>query len=553
MEALRDHARARARPSVPRAPEPVPGEPAEPEAPVTTRRRGRALFTPSIQAAILLIAAIVPVVLASGDAARSPFLYAIAAFAVVLVIYHSSTLTSDLLRERSMSVKLDEALAQVIEHRDELEAQRQQLQRLALNDDVTGLGNRVLLRNLGAALGPDLADATLLLLDLDRFKEVNDTLGHSLGDDLLRQVAERLGPCIRANDTLVRLGGDEFAVLLPDTGAWVAARTADRVLDVLRRPFVLDGQAVQVRGSVGIAAGGTASGLDELLRNADLAMYQAKAAGRDRSCEFDPGMMSDSSRLFSLGVQVRDALGGGDFRVYYQPIVDAPTGRVVSLEALVRWEHPDRGVMPPSEFLTAAHQTGLIVELGQFVLRTACEQTVLWRRKWPWLTVAVNVSQRELVHPEFAAQVAGVLATTGLAPEALYLEVTETVLAAEEQITAVLQPLTDMGVRCSLDDFGTGYSSLSRLRQLPVDRIKIDRSFVMDITGEDSEGAPLLVSIIGLAHSLGLSVVAEGVETEQQADFLAAHGCEELQGYYFSRPLPSRQVPGAFVRLETRV
>jgi EAL domain-containing protein (putative c-di-GMP-specific phosphodiesterase class I) len=226
---------------------------------------------------------------------------------------------------------------------------------------------------------------------------------------------------------------------------------------------------------------------------------------------------------------------------------------VVSLEALVRWEHPDRGVMPPSEFLAAAHQTGLIVELGQFVLRTACEQTALWRRKWPWLTVAVNVSQRELVHPEFAAQVAGVLATTGLAPEALYLEVTETVLAAEEQITEVLQPLTDMGVRCSLDDFGTGYSSLSRLRQLPVDRIKIDRSFVMDITGEDSEGAPLLVSIIGLAHSLGLSVVAEGVETEQQADFLAAHGCEELQGYYFSRPLPSRQVPGAFLRLETRV
>jgi diguanylate cyclase len=219
----------------------------------------------------------------------------------------------------------------------------------------------------------------------------------------------------------------------------------------------------------------------------------------------------------------------------------------------VRWEHPIRGVMPPADFLPAAHRTGMIVELGQFVLRTACEQTALWRRKWPWVTVAVNVSHRELIHPEFSSQVAGVLAITGLTPEGLFLEVTETVLAAEEQIEEILVPLTAMGVRCSLDDFGTGHSSLSRLRQLTVDQVKIDRSFVMEITGEDSEGAPLLASIIGLAHSVGLRVVAEGVETKGQADFLAAQGCEELQGFYFSRPLMASQVPSAFLPREPGV
>ena len=509
-------------------------------------RKGPSLLTRTVHAAILLTAAIVPAVLVTLNGSRSLLLLAVAVVSVVLVTYRIATLTSHLQRERTLSVKLDEALAQVIEHRDELEAQRQQLQRLALYDVVTGLGNRALLRNRGEELGDKLADATLLLLDLDGFKEVNDSVGHALGDSLLRQVGERLSTCVRTKDMVTRLGGDEFAVLLPSTGAWTAARTADRLLDVLRRPFTVDGQAVLVRASVGIAEGKTARDLDELLRNADLAMYQAKAAGRNRSCEFNPDMVSDSSERLGLDLEMRDALAGGDFKVYYQPIVDARTEQVRSLEALVRWEHPDRGVISPADFLPAAQRTGLIVELGQFVLRTACEQTALWRRRWPWLTVAVNVSHRELVHPEFPSQVVGVLATTGLPVDALYLEVTETVLAAEEQIAEILQPLTAMGVRCSLDDFGTGHSSLSRLRQLQVDRVKIDRSFVMDITGEDSEGAPLLASIIGLAHSVGLKVVAEGVETRGQADFLAAHGCEELQGYFFSRPLTAGQVPTAF-------
>ena len=276
-------------------------------------------------------------------------------------------------------------------------------------------------------------------------------------------------------------------------------------------------------------------------------MYQAKALGRDRSCEFRSEMVVDTAERFSLDAEMRQALAGNDFKVFYQPIVDSRTHEMLSLEALVRWEHPVRGVLPPSDFLPVAYRTGLIVELGQFVLRSACEQTALWRRKRPGLSVAVNVSHRELLHPEFSSQVAGVLAMTGLEPEALYLEVTETVLAAEEQITDILQPLTDMGVRCSLDDFGTGHSSLSRLRQLSLDRVKIDRSFVAEIAEDDSEGAPLLVSIVGLAHSIGLSVVAEGVETKQQADFLAAHGCDELQGYYFSRPVSSAVLQSTFL------
>jgi diguanylate cyclase (GGDEF)-like protein len=505
------------------------------------------LLTGPARTILLVTAAAVLVVAAAATSSGSPLLSALAAIAVGLVLYRTATLTSDLHRARTLSVQLDEALAQVIRHRDELEAQRHELQRLALYDVVTGLGNRVLLRNRGTDLGAELNDTTLLLLDLDGFKEVNDTLGHALGDGLLRQVADRLMTCVREQDTVVRLGGDEFAMLLPNMGAWAAARTADRLLDVLRRPFTVDRQEVQIRGSIGIADGKCAHDLDELLRNADLAMYQAKAAGRDQSCEFRSEMVVDTAERFSLDAEMRQALAGDDFKVYYQPIVDSRSHEMLSLEALVRWVHPVRGVLPPSDFLPVAYRTGLIVELGQFVLRSACEQTAVWRRKRPGLSVAVNVSHRELLHPEFSSQVAGVLAMTGLQPEALYLEVTETVLAAEEQITDILQPLTDMGVRCSLDDFGTGHSSLSRLRQLSLDRVKIDRSFVAEIAEDDSEGAPLLVSIVGLAHSIGLSVVAEGVETKQQADFLAANGCDELQGYYFSRPVSSAVLQSTFL------
>lgn len=449
-------------------------------------------------------------------------------------------------RGRAQRSELDSALHHLNHQVDELERQRQELERLALRDEVTGLGNRRFLRDRGTELGPALADSSLLLLGLDRFREINDSMGHAAGDALLRQVSARLLECVRSHDTVARLGGDDFALLLPDAGEWVAGRTADRVLDAVRRPFELGGRTVQIHGSVGIAHGQLDRGLEELLRNAELAVGQAKAGGSDRACEFDQGLANDTSQRFTRDVEMRAAMADGEFKIYYQPIVDARDGRVLSLEALMRWESPERGVLPPSEFLATAQRTGMIVELGRYALHTACEQAVSWRRRRPWLTVAVNVSERELFDPDFPAQVAGVLATTGLPPEALVLEVTETVLAAEEHITDILQPLTAMGVQCALDDFGTGHSSLSRLRNLSVNQVKIDMSFVMELSPDRMQGAPLLASIIGLAHSIGLRVVAEGVETRMQADFLRDHGCEELQGYYFSRPIPAAQVPALF-------
>jgi diguanylate cyclase (GGDEF)-like protein len=449
-------------------------------------------------------------------------------------------------RERGKRSELDAALGRMTLSREELERQRNDLERLALYDEVTGLGNRRFLRNRASELGPALADSSVLLLGLDRFKEVNDLMGHAAGDAMLREVSSRLLECVRTDDTVVRVGGDEFALLLPDAGEWTAGRTAARVLDVIRRPFELNGRTVQARASLGIAHGDPDRGVDELLRNAERAMSQAKAAGSDRACEFDQGMAKDTSQRLSRDVEMRAAMANGEFKVYYQPIVDAHDGQVLSLEALMRWEHAERGVLPPSEFLAAAQRSGMIVELGRFALHTACEQAATWRRRWPWLTVAVNVSERELFDPDFVAQVAGVLATTGLPPEALVLEVTETVLAAEEQITEILEPLTTMGVQCALDDFGTGHSSLSRLRNLTVNQVKIDMSFVAEISQDRTQGAPLLASIIGLAHSVGLRVVAEGVETRMQADFLRDHGCEELQGYYFSRPVSPANVPALF-------
>jgi diguanylate cyclase (GGDEF)-like protein/PAS domain S-box-containing protein len=421
----------------------------------------------------------------------------------------------------------------------ELEKQARQLELLAYRDLVTGLGNRALLRQRATTAGFRPESTALLLLDLDGFKEVNDTLGHAAGDALLLQVGERMGGCVRTGDTVVRLGGDEFAVLLPDAGGSAAAATAERILAQLRQPFVLAATAVQVRGSIGITLGTAGSDLDEMLRNADLAMYAAKAAGRDQAQRYDPAMHQRATRRLRTDTELRDAVTRGEFTVYYQPIVSAASGEVSCVEALVRWDHPQRGVVPPSEFLPAAERTGLIVELGGFVLRTACAQVSRWRAHWPKLSVAVNVSQAELLRADFAAVVTGVLESTGLPPDALHLEITETVLAPEHDITCALESLAVLGVQFSIDDFGTGHSSLSRLRALPVDRLKIDKSFVSEI---DDGVAPLLSSIIALAHSLGRTVVAEGVETPQQAAFLIANGCDELQGYLFSRPVAAAHV-----------
>jgi diguanylate cyclase (GGDEF)-like protein len=413
-----------------------------------------------------------------------------------------------------------------------------ELEQLACTDQVTGCGNRTMLHDRAAVVAcPGDLTRSLLLLDLDGFKEVNDTLGHPAGDDVLGEVGRRISRCVRAGDTVTRLGGDEFAVLLPGSTAETALLTANRMLAQLQAPFSVEGTNVRIGGSIGVAVASSDGDFDELLRDADLAMYAAKALGGNSAQAFHPAMYERVVHRMQLAADVRGAFDDGQFSVSYQPIVDAATGRVTGLEALVRWEHPERGVLPPSEFLSIAEDSGLITDLGQFVLRTACEQLVIWREQWPTLTVAVNVAHSELRDPGFTRNVARILADTGLPGRALHLEITETVLVAHDDLRRVLETLRALDVEFAIDDFGTGQSSLSRLRDLPVRRLKIDRSFMSEIGTNDQ--APLLASIIGLAHSLGRIVIAEGVETPPQAAFLIAHGCDELQGYLFGCPLPA--------------
>lgn len=496
----------------------------------------------NVRLAMMSAAAVFPIVVLWVDRGDSLIVLGGAVLTVVLVIFRASLLAGDLQKERRLGIDLEDAAAVARGQRDQLREQARELKRLAFHDLVTGLGNRAMLHERATMTRESLGRTALLLLDLDGFKAVNDTLGHAAGDALLLQVGDRLGRCVRTFDTVVRLGGDEFALLLYETGAEAAMSTAQRVLRELRVPFSVNAVSVRVAGSIGVTTGERADDLDVMLRDADLAMYEAKSAGRDRAHSFEPGMHERATREMTLGADLREGLVRDEFVVYYQPLVHAGTGEVSSVEALVRWDHPDRGVLSPSEFVPVAERSGVIVELGRFVLRTACDQVAGWRQDWPDLCVAVNVSHRELLHPGFAEHVLAVLAESGLPADALHLEITETVLAAEESINASLEPLSTAGVRFSIDDFGTGHSSLSRLRSLNVDRLKIDKSFISEIVGGGYESAPLLASIIAMAHSVGHIVVAEGVETDQQAAFLTAHGCDELQGYLFSRPIAADQV-----------
>ncbi len=418
-------------------------------------------------------------------------------------------------------------------------SQTDELRRQVFQDTVTRLGNRSLLQVRARDTMAGVDEAALLLLDLDGFKEINDTLGHAAGDLVLVEIGERLGAVTRVQDTVVRMGGDEFAVLLPGTGRQAAMAAADRVLAELSRPVRIGGTDTRVGGSVGVALASEGVEVDELLRRADLAMYEAKAAGGDQAKVFDTPMHARLSDRLRLESEVRQGVDEGQFTVYYQPLVDALTGEVVCLEALARWDHPQRGVVTPYEFLEVAERTGVIVELGDHVLRAACTQLMVWRQDWPDLRVAVNISHREVLTPDLADRVDGVLREIGLPAGALHLEVTETVLADDSEIRPTLDALVALGVTIAMDDFGTGHSSLSRIRDLPVSRLKIDRSFVTEIT----EGtAPLLESILALGRSLGMVTVAEGVETQAQLEFLTRHGCDELQGYLFSRPVPAEHV-----------
>ncbi|MDP9348672.1 MAG: EAL domain-containing protein [Gemmatimonadota bacterium] len=418
----------------------------------------------------------------------------------------------------------------------------EQLRHDALHDPLTGLPNRHLFMErlaraiLHAREREDYLFA-VLFLDLDRFKVVNDSLGHHVGDDLLAVVARRLAGCLRPEDTVSRFGGDEFAILLTDITGAAAARVAERILGEISAPINLQGYDVFTSASIGIALSSSAYGRPEyLVRNADMAMYRAKAAGKRRVEVFDRAMHAQVLLRLQQETDLRRALQRDELRLFYQPIVDLGSGRIDGVEALVRWEHPDRGWIPPGDFIPTAEETGLIHGIGQWVLEEACRTLQRWRDGRP-LTVSVNLSGRQLAQPDLVEQVARTLRDTGADPRGLKLEVTESVVVENPESAAeTLRSFRALGIEMYMDDFGTGYSSLSYLHRLPLDALKIDRSFVSRI-GVDPEGTVVVRTIATLAHSLGLSVVAEGVETPEQLRILRELGCEYAQGYLFSRPV----------------
>jgi len=435
---------------------------------------------------------------------------------------------------------------------DELE-----IEKLAFFDTLTGLPNRRLLHDrLGKALVDNVRSreiGALLFIDLDNFKSLNDTVGHDKGDLLLQQVALRLQSCIRKSNTVARLGGDEFVIVLEHLGkqdieaAALAECVAEKVLGSFRQPFQLSGVEHHSTPSIGIALFcGDSNSVDELLKRADLAMYQAKAAGRNTIRFFDPGMQKTINARVALESDIRDGLQRRAFTLSYQAQSDRD-GRWIGTEALLRWRHPTRGDVAPSEFIPLAEDTGQILLLGEWVLETACAQLAKWasRPEEARLSIAINVSARQFRRPEFVKQVVNALARSGANPNLLKLELTESLLIEDLEGTVLkMHALKADGVTFSLDDFGTGYSSLAYLKRLPLDQLKIDQSFVRDMLTNPNDAA-IAKTIVTLGQSLGLTVVAEGVETEAQRDFLAAAGCDTYQGYLYSKPLPVAQFESA--------
>ncbi|WP_029457287.1 sensor domain-containing protein [Solidesulfovibrio alcoholivorans] len=421
-----------------------------------------------------------------------------------------------------------------------------QITHQAFHDALTGLPNRSLFadrleRALTRAARRDDYQYAVLMIDLNKFKGINDTLGHQAGDALLVEVAQRLVRCVRGMDTVARLGGDEFAVILEELKSKKEVMSVvDRISTVLAQPFPLCGAVVTPGASVGIVLRTRDYvSAEDILRDADIAMYRAKEQGRP-SMVFDRKMHEEILEAISLEADLRQALTAGELLLHYQPIVDVQHGGIEGFEALVRWDHPTRGLVPPVQFIPLAEETGLILPLGRFVIAEACRQLRDWQRDYPFargLSVSVNVSCRQFVKDGLVEHVAQVLAETGLPPDCLKLEITESVLMHDARHTAKeLSRLKALGVKIAIDDFGTGYSSLSYLRQLPIDHLKIDRSFISgaDCDGESQE---IVKSIISLARSLGLTVIAEGVEREDQLDRLRQCACDKAQGFMFSRPL----------------
>ncbi|WP_041770160.1 bifunctional diguanylate cyclase/phosphodiesterase [Metapseudomonas resinovorans] len=437
-----------------------------------------------------------------------------------------------------------------ITHRKSAE---QEVMRLAFYDQLTGLANRRLmldrLQHLLALGARSLHTSAVILIDLDNFKALNDTLGHDRGDMLLQQVAQRLSHCIRESDTVARLGGDEFVVLLenlndspPDAAIQVKA-IGEKILQALNISYQLDGYEHHSTPSLGIALfQGQLNSVDDIMKRADLAMYRAKAAGRNTMRFFDPEMQAVATARAKLEADLRQGWQNKELVLHYQPQVSSD-GQVVGAEALMRWQHPERGMVMPHEFVPLAEETGLILPLGRWALQSACMQLVVWSKhpETARLSVAVNVSARQFHHPDFVQEVLDVLKYTGADPKRLKLELTEGLLVEDmESTVARMVELKQIGIGLSLDDFGTGYSSLSYLKSLPLDQLKIDQSFIRDVL-VDANDAAIACAIVSLSKILGLSVIAEGVETEAQRAFLLSHGCKTYQGFLYAPPLPAER------------
>ncbi|WP_116472498.1 putative bifunctional diguanylate cyclase/phosphodiesterase [Zobellella maritima] len=420
----------------------------------------------------------------------------------------------------------------------------------ATHDALTGLSNRLLLQDrlahaISVAQRKD-SQVAVMFLDLDRFKDINDSLGHSAGDALLQVIAARLTASVREVDTVARISGDEFALILEDTVVQdePVLAVAQRIAMALRAPCLLDGQELSITGSIGISLyprdGGS---VEQLLSNADMAMYAAKEKGRNTVQLYHPSMNTDNNRRLKLGQELRHALHQDELELLFQPQLDLEQEHIIGVEALLRWRHPQRGLIGPADFIPQAEENGLIVPIGEWVLATACRQAVAWQALGlPPMIMAVNLSARQFQHPSLVAQVADTLQQTGLAAECLELELTESLLIRDvESAIAAMNTLRSLGVSLSIDDFGTGYSSLSYLQQFPVSQLKIDGSFVGNLPAQP--GAIAIVrAIIAMSKSLQLRVLAEGIETREQLNFLRSLQCDRGQGYYFSRPLPAAEI-----------
>jgi diguanylate cyclase (GGDEF)-like protein len=426
-------------------------------------------------------------------------------------------------------------------------AHAQQVEYLAYHDGLTGLPNRslfskLLTQSIGAARRHDRRLA-VAFLDLDRFKQINDSLGHEAGDQLLREVAIRLKTCVRDGDTVARLGGDEFVVLLSEVDEQDAAAVAQKILAATARPFMLIGQEFRVTASIGISTYPD-GGLDEqaLKKNADIAMYQAKAEGKNNFQFYTAALSANSLERLAVESSLRHALERNEFRLHYQAKRDITHGRVTGMEALLRWEHPDLGNIAPMRFIPIAEETGLILPIGKWVLKSACAQSVAWQKEGlPPLAIAVNLTARQFRDEQLLPDIEAALAATGLDPHLLEIEIHESLLLHNvENTLRTLTRLKALGVRIAVDDFGTGYSSLAVLHRFPLDTIKIDRSITREFV-TDGDDTGLTDAIIAMGKSLSLTVVAQGVETREQAEFLRAHACDELQGFYFQRPLPAAE------------